>query len=113
MPIPPGDPAIEILIIRLRLSEAGRDVSCHKQSDWLDTPSLQNDAQPCVAPTHDVLSYAGVDVSSQMRYRPSYRSLPASMGRMKFSHSPMGPRPPGIGPPSRGPESRAARERIQ
>ena len=41
MPIRPGKPAIETVNIRLRLSEAGIDVSCHKRSDWLDTPSLQ------------------------------------------------------------------------
>lgn len=48
-----------------------------------------------------IIGCAGIDVSPQMRDRPAYRSLPASMGRDKFTHSPMGPRPPSMAPPSR------------
>lgn len=55
---------------------------------------------------------AGVEMSAQMRWRPAYRSLPASIGRTKLM-PPMAPRPPGFAPPFHGPDSRPAREHLQ
>ena len=51
-------------------------------------------------------------MSAQMRWRPAYRSLPASLGRTKLM-PPMAPRPPGFAPPLHGPDSRPAREPLQ
>ncbi len=53
---------------------------------------------------------AGVEMSAQMRWRPAYRSLPASLGRTKLM-PPMAPRPPGFAPPFHAPD-RPAREPL-
>ena len=53
-------------------------------------------------------SCAGMNASSGLTHRSMHRSLPASMGRMKFM--PPAPRPPTSGPPSRAPDHRSGCE---
>ena len=54
---------------------------------------------------------AGMEMSAQMRFRPAYRSLPASIGRNKFM-PPMGTRPLGYVPSSHAGDSRPASARL-
>ena len=67
---------------------------------WPRQAGKEQDERLCMT----VFNCAGMNASPGLTHRPMHRSLPASMGRMKFM--PPAPRPPTSGPPSRAPDHR-------